>query len=459
MTGNGDDRWPAGPAGARGEDPTVPRGAAEPDDAAATERLWRPPDNERIPPPPGPWESRPSDPPRYGVAPPPASPPPYPGPPVASGPAPVAGPYPPAAPPRPAAVPPASGPPTAGPPVSGAPVSGPPPTAVPPGAAPWGAPQPGPYPPSGPAAGPPALATPVSATAPMGYRMDAPGPYPATGVPYPGSAVPYSAPAAEPPRRRRSWAGITALLLVLVLGGVAGYEGYALHQLDRKLSAANRQAAADRQTEDDRFAGIEGRTGELEKRVGSAFDPAAVAATALPSVFKIVAGPATGTAFAIGRPPSGGGTYLFTNYHVVEDVWVSGKRNVSLERRDTRFPATITKVDKEHDVALIQTTETFPRLTNATVAVKAGEPVVVVGSPLALEGSVTTGVVSAVRKIDDMAGDVIQFSAPINPGNSGGPVINSQKQVVGIASAKARDAEGIGLAVLISTACESMGVC
>ncbi len=310
-------------------------------------------------------------------------------------------------------------------------------------------------PPSGPALpSPPTVAYQVGA-APAGPYHGVP---PTTGMPYPGSAIPYSAPL-PPPRRRRSWAGIIALCLAVLLAAAAGYEGYLLYRIDGRLAAANRQAAADRGTDDSRLDQLEGRAGELEKRVGSAFDSAAVAAAALPSVFRVVAGDATGTAFAVGRPPANGGTYLFTNYHVVEDVWVAGKRQVFLERRDTRFPATITKIDKEHDVALLQATETFPRLAPATVPVKAGEPIVVVGSPLALEGSVTTGVVSAIRQIEDMVGDVIQFDAPINPGNSGGPVINSQKQVVGIASAKARNAEGIGLAVLIGTACDSMSVC
>jgi S1-C subfamily serine protease len=54
---------------------------------------------------------------------------------------------------------------------------------------------------------------------------------------------------------------------------------------------------------------------------------------------------------------------------------------------------------------------------------------------------------------------MIQFDAPINPGNSGGPVINSAKQVVGVATAKAENAEGIGLAVPIKTACDAFKVC
>jgi S1-C subfamily serine protease len=54
---------------------------------------------------------------------------------------------------------------------------------------------------------------------------------------------------------------------------------------------------------------------------------------------------------------------------------------------------------------------------------------------------------------------MIQFDASVNPGNSGGPVVNTRKEVVGIADAKARGAEGIGLAVPIQTACKVFDVC
>jgi putative serine protease PepD len=84
--------------------------------------------------------------------------------------------------------------------------------------------------------------------------------------------------------------------------------------------------------------------------------------------------------------------------------------------------------------------------------------VVVVGAPLGLDDTVTSGVISAYRP-DDPEGPTIQFDAAINPGNSGGPVVNSNNQVVGLATAKAKDAEGIGLAIPIKTACDTFAVC
>jgi putative serine protease PepD len=67
--------------------------------------------------------------------------------------------------------------------------------------------------------------------------------------------------------------------------------------------------------------------------------------------------------------------------------------------------------------------------------------------------------VSAFRDANSDHGPYIQFDAPINPGNSGGPVINAAAPVIGIASAKFTDAEGIGLAIPIKVACEKYAVC
>ena len=67
-------------------------------------------------------------------------------------------------------------------------------------------------------------------------------------------------------------------------------------------------------------------------------------------------------------------------------------------------------------------------------------------------------VISAYRP-DDQEGPMIQFDAPINPGNSGGPVINARAEVIGIASAKFLESEGIGLAIPIGLACDKYPVC
>ncbi|MGC1210136.1 MAG: S1C family serine protease, partial [Micromonospora sp.] len=280
---------------------------------------------------------------------------------------------------------------------------------------------------------------------------------PISGPAYPGWPAPPGAAPATAPRRR--WLPLVALALAGVLAVVAGVQAYQIHRLDDRLAATDRRLAEAQGVAGTRLDGLEKRAGALEKQAGAAFNPEAVASAVLPSVFRVRAGQFTGTAFAIGKPPAAGGTTLLTNFHVVEEVWNGGGRKVFLERTDQRFEATIVKVDKAKDLAQLRTTAKFTGLVAAGTPVKSGQQIVVVGAPLGLQDSVTTGVVSAFRKDEGGSGPVIQFDAPINPGNSGGPVINGSKEVVGIATAKARDAEGIGLAVPIKTACDTFKLC
>ncbi|MFI6132415.1 trypsin-like peptidase domain-containing protein [Micromonospora sp. NPDC051141] len=290
------------------------------------------------------------------------------------------------------------------------------------------------------------------------------------GQPTPGSAYPAgvsgqtgfggSPLAGGPdPSRRRGRLPVVALVLAGVLAVVTGVQAYQIHRLDDRLAAADRRTAEAQGADARRLDGLEQRAGSLEKQAGAAFNPEAVASAVLPSVFRVRAGQFTGTAFAVGKAPAGGGTTLLTNFHVVESVFAAGERKVFLERTDQRFEATIIDTDKEKDLARLRTTATFGGLVAARTPVKSGQQIVVVGAPLGLQDSVTTGVVSAFRKDEGGSGPVIQFDAPINPGNSGGPVINGSKEVVGIATAKARDAEGIGLAVPIKTACDRFKLC
>ncbi|MEU9741902.1 trypsin-like peptidase domain-containing protein [Micromonospora chersina] len=288
---------------------------------------------------------------------------------------------------------------------------------------------------------------------------------PTSGPAYPGQPMSGPAYPGQPGGGQPERAGrgrrlpVVALVLAGVLALVAGVQAYQIHRLDDRLAATDRRLAEAQGADAGRLDGLEERAGVLEKQAGAAFNPEAVASAVLPSVFRVRAGQFTGTAFAIGKAPSGGGTTLLTNFHVVESVFAAGERKVFLERTDQRFEATIVEVDKDKDLAHLRTTAKFTGLVAARTPVKSGQQIVVVGAPLGLQDSVTTGVVSAFRKDEGGSGPVIQFDAPINPGNSGGPVINGAKEVVGIATAKARDAEGIGLAVPIKTACDRFKLC
>ncbi|MBL7253745.1 trypsin-like peptidase domain-containing protein [Paractinoplanes lichenicola] len=237
---------------------------------------------------------------------------------------------------------------------------------------------------------------------------------------------------------------IGAVVLLLL---VAGWQAYRIEGMSRH----NQDLATVLSAEQD-------RTDRLEKELAGVFDPEGVSSGVLPSVFRVRAGSFTGTAFSVGKKAGANQANLITNYHVVAETWTDGGRRVSLERGSTRINATIVKVDKGKDLALLRAAQTIAPLGAAPAQVKPGQQVVVVGAPLGLDDSVTTGVISAYRP-NDADGPTIQFDAPINPGNSGGPVVNSSKQVVGVATAKAKDAEGIGLAIPIKTACQTLAVC
>jgi putative serine protease PepD len=251
--------------------------------------------------------------------------------------------------------------------------------------------------------------------------------------------------------RGPTWLRAVAILLVLAL--LAGWQAYRLERVGRD----NDRLAAVLSAEREKSSQLTDRTSRLEKQLAGVFDPEAISSAVLPSVFRVRAGQFTGTAFSIGTKAASGEANLLTNFHVVESVWNAGNRRVFLERGRDELSATIVKVSRSKDLALLRAAKKITGLAAAAETVKPGQQIVVVGAPLGLEDSVTTGVVSAYRQEDN--GPTIQFDAPINPGNSGGPVVNSADEVVGLATAKARDAEGIGLAIPIRTACDAFRVC
>ncbi|GAA0551593.1 hypothetical protein GCM10010172_37400 [Paractinoplanes ferrugineus] len=252
----------------------------------------------------------------------------------------------------------------------------------------------------------------------------------------------------EPRAGGRSKTKPLVAALVGILLGVAGWQAYRIETMNHDNATMHSVVAAEKS-----------RTDQLEKQLAGVFDPEAVSSKVLPSVFRVRAGDFTGTAFSVGSKAKGGQSNLFTNYHVVAELYAGGGRSVTLERGNTKINATIVKVNKGKDLAQLRANQAIPGLATAATQVKPGQQVVVVGAPLGLDDTVTTGVISAYRP-SDPDGPTIQFDAPINPGNSGGPVVSANNQVVGLATAKAKDAEGIGLAIPIKTACETFaGIC
>jgi serine protease Do len=143
--------------------------------------------------------------------------------------------------------------------------------------------------------------------------------------------------------------------------------------------------------------------------------------------------------------------YLVTNAHVVEKA---SKIFVALPGERKEREASLVGLDQSTDLAVIRvvTEQSLPSLTFAADDdLLLGETVIAIGNPLGLENSVTTGVVSAPkRRLPDGEGGVavfIQTDALINPGNSGGPLLDVNGRLIGINTAIAQQAQGIGFAI------------
>lgn len=147
---------------------------------------------------------------------------------------------------------------------------------------------------------------------------------------------------------------------------------------------------------------------------------------------------------------------IVTNNHVVE-----GASRIRVAFSDGReLDANVLGVDPDSDLAVLRVDER--NLPAASIGSSAdlliGEPVIAVGNPFGLSGSVTTGVVSAIGRSvpSEERGrtftDFIQTDASINPGNSGGPLLNIEGRVIGINVAIYANAQGIGFAIPVDRA-------
>ena len=137
---------------------------------------------------------------------------------------------------------------------------------------------------------------------------------------------------------------------------------------------------------------------------------------------------------------------VITNRHVIQKA---SRAEIHLSDGKS-FPVKgVLGIDGEGDLALLQV-ELPPNLAYPLPIVQAvpqeGEAVVVIGNPFGLEGSVTNGIVSAVREISGY-GKIIQITAPISPGSSGSPVVNMRGQVIGVATLQAAEGQSLNFAV------------
>jgi len=199
-------------------------------------------------------------------------------------------------------------------------------------------------------------------------------------------------------------------------------------------------------------------------------DITAVVAAARPSVVTITSSgisirgmspfsvPATGVGSGVILTADG---YILTNKHVI-----SGSKSLTVALADgTEYPATVVKQLADNDLALIKINATglTPAKIGDSATLQAGETAIAIGSPLGTyTETVTKGIISALGRditvADEQTGrpvqlhNLIQTDAAINPGNSGGPLLDANGSVVGLSTAVAGNAEGLGFAIPISAA-------
>jgi putative serine protease PepD len=237
-------------------------------------------------------------------------------------------------------------------------------------------------------------------------------------------------------RRRRGKRALLGAVLVfaLVCGGVGGIVGAYLERNGGvgtvELPQAGRESA--------------------EREPGTV---AGIAAQALPSVVTLhVSGSdkaGTGTGFVLDTRG-----HILTNNHVVEPAGDDGEITVTFHSGDTA-EATVIGRDSGYDLAVVKVkgvSGLTPLPLGNSDNVRVGDPVVAIGAPFDLAGTVTSGIISAKERPITAGGekgdgsdvsyvDALQTDAPINPGNSGGPLLDGRARVIGINSA-IRSADG-----------------
>ncbi|MDR0301989.1 MAG: trypsin-like peptidase domain-containing protein [Treponema sp.] len=146
---------------------------------------------------------------------------------------------------------------------------------------------------------------------------------------------------------------------------------------------------------------------------------------------------------------------LITNYHVIAsevDPKYKGYSRMYIRLGDAaspRIPARVIGWDKALDLALIKTeyeTEYVFSLVDRVIP-RVGDTVLAIGSPIGLEKTVTSGIVSALGRRFLQIGDVIQIDASVNGGNSGGPLVDSEGRLVGIVFAGIDQHQGLNFAI------------
>lgn len=226
----------------------------------------------------------------------------------------------------------------------------------------------------------------------------------------------------RPPKRRRGLATFGILLLTLAAGATGGVVAGALDDDPSGGSDTVTVIGADP-------AGLVERPPE---------SIAGVAASVLPSVVSVSVADAGGSGFIISEDG-----YVITNNHVIATATDGGGIELALFD-GRRLDAELVGASPSYDIAVLRVDadDLQPVVFGDSGSVAVGDPVVAIGSPLGLDATVTSGIVSALERPVSAGGEddqsyinALQTDAAINPGNSGGPLVDSSGRVIGVNSA------------------------
>jgi putative serine protease PepD len=164
---------------------------------------------------------------------------------------------------------------------------------------------------------------------------------------------------------------------------------------------------------------------------------AGVASAVLASVVSVTLERGSGSGFVISQDG-----YILTNNHVVASADGGGSIEVGFFD-GTTVPAEIVGRSPSYDLAVLRVdrTDLTPVRIGDSADVVVGDPVIAIGSPLGLESTVTSGIISALDRPVTAGGEgetsfinALQTDAAINPGNSGGPLVDAAGRVIGVNS-------------------------
>ncbi len=276
-------------------------------------------------------------------------------------------------------------------------------------------------------------------------------PPPAPGT-RPMPVVPPGSPADRPRRARPSawvWPAVAVLSLIVgLIGGVTGSAGY-----DRWWG--DDAGGADDPTSTGRVSeGLEDVELESLPPLEDGGTVAQVAEAVLPSSVQIIAAyggedaGASGSGFVLDRQG-----HVITNNHVVADAAEDDGPIEVVDEDGNHYDAEVVGRSPVYDLAVLYVADGKdlpPASLGRSKALRVGDPVVAIGSPLGLSATVTSGIVSALNRPvttgsaedDSSYINAVQTDAAINPGNSGGPLVDRRGQVVGVNSAIATNGGG-----------------